>query len=319
MNNSESAFVISRGPLHILSTSSATPSQSQLSERSESESGRLEVDTVRDGGPEVSLEDNPLGSIEPELKCGVCMELFCKPAFFPCGHSICRLCHLNVDNTTESRTFTAPIFKCPLCRESTVLPWSERPINRALDNVCKEKYPEEYLKLEKRQDTIFINEAKRIAAEKMELPPDLLSLNLSQVAADSRQKLADRLYKDLMILFSRAALQGKSHLSIVEKNIVKKIEICIKPLCKKLFEENNVYKVTCTPDECTVYFSKVSLRWDRDYLNPTYESVDGDTVPSSPPPPPSVGGRRNRRSSALFSSSIPMSEIRALVRDHMNR
>ena len=156
--------------------------------------------------------------IESELKCGICMELFCKPAFFPCGHSICRLCHLNVDKTTETRTFTAPIFRCPLCREGTSLPWTERPINRVLDNFCKEKHTEEYLKLEKEQDKTISEESKRIADEiRVDIPENLLSLNLSQIASEARQHLADKIYKDLMIIFSNAALQGKSHISIVEK------------------------------------------------------------------------------------------------------
>ncbi len=303
MNNSlENSFLLSRRADEVLSRRADEVSYPTSSENENGVTAPPEV---------------PRDEIPQELKCGICMELHCRPLFFPCGHSLCRLCHINVDSSTDSRTFTAPIFKCPMCRETTTKVWKCRPVNRALDNICKEKHPLHYNKLLDYQNEIIEKDQKKLDQERiLEIPESSLSLNLSEIASEAREKLALRVYKELMILFSSAAMEGKTFLTVSEKNMVEKIEICLQPLCKKLFEKNNVYKVTCTPDECTVFFSKVSLRWDRDYINSNYETSTGD-APSSPPPPPNPT-RRGRRAT-LFSGSLPMSEIRALVRDHMNR
>jgi hypothetical protein len=122
---------------------------------------------------------------------------------------------------------------------------------------------------------------------------------LSETANNAQSLLAARVHEKLMPIFSRAAISGKSYLSVTEKKLVTDIEVCIQPLSAKLFENNNVYKITCTPEECTVYFSQCSMRWGREFHNENHTS-DVRLAPNTPPPPPNI--RRLARSLTMSRS-----------------
>ena len=228
-------------------------------------------------------------TIKEDFKCPICTSLYVKPAVFECGHTMCLSCHCKLDKSSVSPTFETPTFKCPLCRYPTTIPWNERPSNIALDKICKLMYPEEYTEIENIESKCadLSSRLKKHVVKKVGISDELINLNLSETASKSQCQLAERVYEKLLPIFSRAASQGKSYMSVTEATLVSEIEICIQPLSKKLFENNNVYKLTCTPEECTVYFSKCSMLWGREFCNHNHAGSFDSTPPQSPPPPPS--------------------------------
>tara|TARA_Y100000389_G_scaffold47439_1_gene42546 strand:+ start:24316 stop:25275 length:960 start_codon:yes stop_codon:yes gene_type:complete len=212
--------------------------------------------------------------IQEEFRCPVCMNLYLKPTLFECGHTFCLTCHYKLDKATTTPTFTLPVYKCPLCRSTTMTPWTQRPANITLDKVCKAVYPKEYetlMQIERKckelTSKLRTQEQSRDEESDEEHLSRMSSVNLSQLSAESQSMLADKVYSKLIPKFIDAARLGKSHVTVVEKSTVKDIEVCIQPLSKKLFEKNNVYKITCTPEECSVFFSRSSMRWNRSFQN----------------------------------------------------
>jgi len=230
-------------------------------------------------------------SIKDHFKCPVCAGLYVKPTMFECGHTMCLACHYKLDKSSPSPTFEVPQFKCPLCRYTTTVPWNKRSSNVVLDKICKIMYPEEYAELQKTEERCadLTKRLKKHVIKKNGISEELKNLNLSETANNAQSQLANRVYEKLMPIFSKAATEGKSYVSVGEKKLVGDIEICIQPLTKKLFENNNVYKVTCTPEECTVYFSQCSMRWGREFRN---DNHTGETVPDNLQTPPAPPGRR---------------------------
>jgi hypothetical protein len=184
-------------------------------------------------------------------------------------------------------------------------------------------YPKEYqalVELESKCEELskkIVEEGGKCDEEKeKERLENLSKLNLSQLSAESQRSLSERVYRKLMPMFFKVA----------------DIEICIQPLKKKLFENNNVYKITCTPEECSVYFSKCSMRWGREYHNedhvhyPTDGSEPQPVGPSTPSTPPIPSRRRASRNSVVRRDlrgesaidRIIMNDLRSFVRSHMS-
>ena len=289
------------------------------------------------GIPEEKKEEKQV--IAEEFKCPICMNLYLKPTLFECGHTFCLTCHYKLDKNEDSPTFSLPSFRGPLCRHSTITPWSDRAPNIALDKACKHMYPKEYqalVELESKCEEIskkIVEEGGKCDEEKeKERLENMSKLNLSQLSAESQRSLSERVYRKLMPMFFKVASKGKSHITITDPSLVSDIEICIQPLKKKLFENNNVYKITCTPEECSVYFSKCSMRWGREYHNEDHVHYPADgsepqpvgsSTPSTPPIPSRRRASRNtvvrrdlRGESAI--DRIIMNDLRSLVRSHIS-
>jgi hypothetical protein len=303
--------------------------------------GRRHVDEAESGEEEQKNEDPPPPGLPPgnteiisdEFKCPICMNLYLKPTMFGCGHTFCLTCHYKLDKAVKAPTFTMPTFKCPLCRHSTITPWNERPPNIALNKACKHLYPNEYkmlTDLERKCEELTkkILDDEKPSDEDIEKRNEQLStVNLSQLSAESQRALAERVYLKIMPMFFKVAAKGKSHITINDASLVADIEICIQPLKKKLFENNNVYKITCTPDECSVHFSKCSMRWGREYHNEDHIHYPADGSephvsdgPTTPPLPPPIRRRSIIRRDLRGESTIDriiMNDLRSLVRTQM--
>ena len=154
-------------------------------------------------------------SIMEELKCGVCTNLYRKPAFFECGHTFCLRCHYNIDRNTERKTFECPSFKCPLCRSVTSIPWNLRPPNLALDTLCHTMYPFHYKELEEK------NIEKEADDEKNKTKVDYSRVDLSHVAFDSQNRKAKKVYDKIMPIFFKDAWKGKGLLILAKKDLVR--------------------------------------------------------------------------------------------------
>jgi hypothetical protein len=211
---------------------------------------------------EVGSEIQELDNIPHELKCNVCMSLFYKPLLFECGHSFCTECHVSLDEATTCRTFTLPVFKCPLCRYTTHIPWTHRIPNVTLSSVCETLYPKEIKKLE---EGAFSNGTT-------DEETDFSCVNLSELSCDKQSLVGEEVYTKLMPLLYQGASEGLSHLTISESKLVRQIEICIQSLTKKLFNQNNVFKVSCTPHECKIFFSRCSESYSREFVNENHHS-----------------------------------------------
>ena len=270
-----------------------------------------------------SNEESP--PIMEDMKCTVCTNLYRKPTFFECGHTFCLRCHYNIDKNTECKTFECPSFKCPICRQVTSIPWNLRPPNLALDTLCHTMYPSEYKELEEK------NIEQEADTEKKKTRINYSRIDLSQVAFDSQKRKSQKVYDQLMPLFFKECLEGKSFITITEEALVRDIEICIQPLTKLLFEKNNLYKINCTPKECSVYFSDTAMQWAREFLNENHTSQNHGLEPTSPPPPPSARSIRNRfNTTASRRRNVPSSsdddlgarillgDIRSIVRDQFS-
>ena len=112
-----------------------------------------------------------------ELKCNVCMSLFYKPLLFECGHSFCTECHVSLDEATTNTTFNLPIFKCPLCRFTTHVPWTNRIPNVSLASVCEFLYPKEIKKLDDGDFSIGTTDEEI----------DFSSVDLSELSCDKQR------------------------------------------------------------------------------------------------------------------------------------
>ena len=261
--------------------------------------------------------------VDEEFKCPVCFNLFLKPTLFECGHSFCLTCHYNLDKNTPSSTFSLPIYKCPLCRSASSVGWNDRPLNISLNKVCSKMYPEE-TNILKNLDAKCAALKKMLESKKTEpetiVYEDYTSINLSQTSSEAQRALSQKVYTKLMPAFLKAAKDGKSHLQISDRDLVSEIEICIIPLTKLLFENNNVYQISCTPEDCTVMFSKCSLQWGREFHNENHEEAQA-TV--SPPPRtlyPLRGARRRRLRPEPREGTIDqiiMGDVRTLLGNHL--
>ena len=265
------------------------------------------------------------------LHCTICTCVFFKPTFFECGHTFCISCHYNLDKSTEAMTFEIPKFKCPVCRMTSVIPWHKRKLNHALDKICEARHPERYKRLnDKENDKENVNETD-VPDPPPGLSPSSIRVNLPELSSLARSEAANEVYAVLIPLLITAARLGKSFISVTEKIIVRKIEICIRPLSKLLFANNNIYKILCSPEECTVMISRAASRWRREFRNDAHEPSD-DSVstndddepnerapspssPSSPSsPPPRVRLARRRRLASLSNDEALGEGLSALRR-----
>ena len=105
-------------------------------------------------------------------------------------------------------------------------------------------------------------------SDRPEIPPGLndkpQTVDLAKIALDSRKVIARKTYATLFPLILKAAHEGKTFVSIREKSILKSIEISLQPLSQMFFENNNLHKIMCSPEECTLMLCKTSSRWRRE-------------------------------------------------------
>uniref|UniRef100_A0A8C0FY01 Uncharacterized protein n=1 Tax=Chelonoidis abingdonii TaxID=106734 RepID=A0A8C0FY01_CHEAB len=70
--------------------------------------------------------DHPIDSLERQLICPICLEMFTKPVvILPCQHNLCRKCANDIFQVMNNPLFTDHLsssrFRCPSCRHEVVL------------------------------------------------------------------------------------------------------------------------------------------------------------------------------------------------------
>lgn len=65
---------------------------------------------------------SPMESLEKQLSCPICLEMFTKPVvILPCQHNLCRSCASDLYDSRNPYRFSGGVFRCPTCRFEVVL------------------------------------------------------------------------------------------------------------------------------------------------------------------------------------------------------
>ena len=164
------------------------------------------------------------------LLCLICANVHVYPRIYKCGHTVCSCCMQEIDVREHSSTFEVPIYKCPCCREKTIIPWNKRPLNRVLETLCK-SHPD--YKSRKKEVDILLKDRTQM----VEIPENV---DISRISYKCMKSLAGDLYSKILPVLYEAAICGKSFVTITEENFVSQIEACVTEL-KKLLFDNNIF------------------------------------------------------------------------------
>ena len=201
--------------------------------------------------------------------CPVCRCVFVRPRMYPtCGHSVCSHCMADCDRYTD-RPFvhSALLYKCPVCRDTTLLPWNLRPRNLALESMCEE----------------LPGYSNRVA----EIGPELIpkddyndETDLAKISNMRQESLVLTLYEEIMPCLFEAAKEGRSHITIDDQRVVMDLHRCADSFSNFLFDKHNVYRMMLTSTDATFHFSRRSIRIRNDFVNGLWQSPleDEDTV-----------------------------------------
>lgn len=197
------------------------------------------------------------------LLCPICRDLLIVPRLYKCGHNVCEECMVNADKTTEEDyTHTAPVYKCPICRDETIQKWYDRPINNALiDVLCKLSI--EY-KLRNNQHI-----RKKVADIPESCVPN--NVNLAYISKNIREIRSENIYKQILPILYRAALDGKAYVNITTSDISGVSDL----VAKKLIERNGIYRFTSNLRECQIELVQTGHLYQRyDFENENYNTTD---------------------------------------------
>jgi hypothetical protein len=158
----------------------------------------------------------------------------------------------------KNRTaFTITLFSCPICRQTTLAKWYLRPINRLVLQELRKDDDYEHAYNEYK--------TKHGAIEKTEIPNNI---DLATIAKNNRNDKMEILYKELLPILFEAAAEGKPFITISDKKKVREIQLIADLLAKKLFEQNKIYKLVATPNECAIEIISTNRSYKSEYINP---------------------------------------------------
>uniref|UniRef100_A0A7M4ETM2 Tripartite motif containing 10 n=1 Tax=Crocodylus porosus TaxID=8502 RepID=A0A7M4ETM2_CROPO len=85
--------------------------------------------TLLNGSVGAMAAESPVGSLQHEATCSICLEFFKDPVILDCGHNFCRVC------ISQCWDGLGPNCSCPQCRQ--VMPQRNLRPNRQLANIVK--------------------------------------------------------------------------------------------------------------------------------------------------------------------------------------
>jgi len=191
------------------------------------------------------------------------------------------------------------LYRCPVCREQTIVPWHKRTRNVALEQLC-EDLPE------------YANRAAEIGeVEPLEDEEGSYDSNtdLAKLASLQQDHLVLSLYDEVMPALFEAAKEGRAFITVEDQSVVKSLHRVGDAFSTFLFDRHNVYRVVLTSNDATFHFSRRSIRTRNDFVNssflsPVSTSQDSTLSEVSLPSQPSIFSR--------ISSMIDSVERRAL-------
>jgi hypothetical protein len=198
------------------------------------------------------------------LLCPICKDLLIIPRLYSCGHNVCEECMLTTDKVLEEESnYSIPLYRCPICREETLQKWYDRPVNNTLiDVLCKisSEYQIRHNNHKKRQIS-DIPEKK--------FPPNV---NIAYISQRIREYKAEALYNQIIPILYRAAIDGKSYVTITTG--AHDISVVADILAKKLIERNGIYKFTSVHRECQIELVPSERTYRCEFDNPNYNTTD---------------------------------------------
>ncbi|KAL3859262.1 hypothetical protein ACJMK2_009489 [Sinanodonta woodiana] len=162
----------------------------------------------------MNLGDNA-SSMEEELTCPVCLELYADPLLLPCSHSICKKC---IQDIVDNRTKTGKEgLDCPSCRKTCALDQemvSKLPRNLALENVVFRFQEMQSQNLTLRRsldlsmDTPFLNSPT--SPDVMEIPEfsDMDLTEMCGLCEENSQNVAENFCEQCRVAYCRQCLQN---------------------------------------------------------------------------------------------------------------
>lgn len=194
------------------------------------------------------------------MNCPICKDSMLYPRIYPqCGHTICEPCMMKNDNAEKDKitsAFTVPIFSCPICRQTSLLGWYQRPINRLILTELRKDDAYEQLYKDYKE--------KRGDFSETEIPEDV---DLATIAKRNRKEKTENLYKELLPILFTAAADGKPFITIYDKKKIHDIQLTADLLSKKLFDKNKIYKLLITRNECEIEIIPSNRNYKSEYVN----------------------------------------------------
>lgn len=239
-------------------------------------------------------------------ECPVCREAWVRPRLFPCGHSVCEACMRATDaaevhqqqqrQDQPQHHHLSPVHRCPLCRRETALPWSLRPLNRALLCTGPEEGgggPEDG------------GDAEEVSLEVEEAGPD----NLAALSLRSRRVLAAQLLEEVVPLLRDAAARGLSYV-VLRGETARRVFDVGGAFTRALFESHGVYGVEANKTETVIHIIASATPWRGIYVNERYAEqllaeTEEEDVPGNPD---SVSALREQRALQTRSMVVRMLE-----------
>ena len=233
-------------------------------------------------------------------ECPICRTGWVRPRMYGCGHSVCETCMQAVDQRAltqheyqqrgadlrdsearrrqlATRHSLLVVYRCPMCRFETVVPWWCRPLNVALRDVMGDDAPpsaatvneapdgtnggvapqetyEEVEDDEGEQEEEEEGDDDEAEEEEATVPVDGGGyVNLAFVCAQMRRIRAAVLVQELMPALRDAAEQGRTRVT-VRGDLAGRIHAVLEPFGKNLFQRCGVYRVDAlTASEAVVH------------------------------------------------------------------
>jgi hypothetical protein len=195
------------------------------------------------------------------LLCPICKDLLMIPRLYSCGHNVCEECMILADKATEDDgTHVAPIYRCPICRDETLQKWYARPINTDLIDVLCKLSPEYQTKHSE-------HEKRNIADVPCSLIPK--NVNLGYLSTHIREFRTESLYRQIVPILYRAALEGKAYITITSSQAIGTVADL---LAKRLIERNGIYRFISGHRECQIELVPSDRSYRCDFENEHYNT-----------------------------------------------
>lgn len=207
----------------------------------------------------------------PASRCPVCLEApVLWPRFYECGHTLCTGCHRRWDERIagQSTTYAMSVFSCPVCRAPTLLPWHRRPVNHHMRSLlpADASTGEDPAKQYRRDRNPNGDEV----ADDDDAADRARTTDLAERAFAAYSDAAITQYTRLLPRLLEAADRGQMRVELDHPDIVRDFQHCYRGVAQLLFENNNVYSFSCTPQEITVLLSPDGNRRTRTATNRNY-------------------------------------------------
>lgn len=244
-------------------------------------------------------------ALEENLRCAVCRCIFVKPRIYEkCGHTICEMCMMRSDLAAieEAPLNTLAMFRCPICRTGSFLPFQDRPVNHVISAIVESRhdYADRLEETKREMSEFFEGEVGRelpLCTNNMHLvaaaasPPTLdgggddageggaaeeeAAFSLPVVCKLIRRRKALALFRSILPAVKNAAYKGKSRLSIVTMS--RELSEMASDIAPMLFAYGVHSVVASSREFVVVIMREERSNWSGEYVNTNYDEPPSPT------------------------------------------